>query len=138
MKQLFCLILWIMVLVAMSIPESRAGEADVLARVVYQEAGGESVRAAALTACSAVNRAKKTRGGVAGLVRKGVVKAKVVPLALRPYFLAIARTALSARGKGGVCRGADSWNRGRKPRWAGKVKGYAGRQVYYAMNEVEK
>lgn len=108
-----------------------ASEAETLAKVIYQESGGESVRAAALTACSAVNRARKTKGGLTTLVKRGTVKAKSVPKELKPYFVSLARTALTTNSN--ICKGADSWNRGRKPRWAGRVKGYAGKQVYYAM-----
>lgn len=123
------------ILLAVSL-SAQASEADLLAKVIYQEAGGESVRAAALTACSAVNRARKAKGGVSALIKRGQVKAKPVPTELKPYFTALARTALTT--KTNVCKGADSWNRGRKPRWSGKVRGYAGKQVFYAMLNSKK
>jgi hypothetical protein len=111
-----------------------AGEAEDLAKLTFQEAGGESVRSAALTACAAVNRARHEHTTIRGLVRKGIAKWKPVPRALQPYFISIAKTAISARN-GGICNGANAWNHGRRPYSNGIVKHYSGKQTYYTLAE---
>jgi hypothetical protein len=116
---------------ALAIGTVQASELDCLSRIVYREAGGNSIEAAAITAHATINRGKRQRTTSCGLIRKGVVKAKLIPASLRPYFHAVAKAAMKTRVD--ISHGADSWNRGRRPRYKGAVKRYAGGQVYYTL-----
>jgi hypothetical protein len=120
-------------MIALLSPAAQANDLSCLTRIIYREAGGKSVEAVAITARAAINRAQKQRTTACGLIRKGTVKAKPVPISLAPYFKAIARAALYS--KHDIAKGADSWNTGRKPRYKGAIKRQAGGQVYYAMRE---
>lgn len=111
--------------------QAHADNLDCLTRLIHKESRGEPLEYLAVTARSAVNRASD--GNICKLISKGVAKASShVPDAVKPYFVAIAKTAMTE--KSDIANGANSWNTGRKPAFRGKIKRASHSSVYYQMD----
>lgn len=104
-----------------------ANNLECLTRVIYRESLGAHVEAVAINAKATINRA--TNGNVCLLINQGIVKAAAVPINVKPYFTAIAKTAMET--KHDISDGADAWNTGKRPRQPGSIKRVAGGQVFY-------
>jgi hypothetical protein len=114
-------------------PAHAADNLDCLTRVIHKESRGEPLEYLAVTARSAVNRARD--GNICKLITKGVVQASSrVPDVVKPYFVAIAKTAMTE--KTDIANGANSWNTGRKPAYRGKIKRASHSSVYYTMENL--
>lgn len=107
-----------------------------LRRIAYTESGGESLRDFAINVKAVINLAKAEKKSYCGLIASGRVKANRSPKAeLKPYIDAVIATAI--RTKADISGGANSWNRGSRPAYRGKVKRQTRKQVFYAKADYE-
>ena len=121
---------WLVVMAALLPNLSAASSTECLMMIIHSESRGESLESLAITARSAVNRAGSK--SICALINKKEVHAsRSIPAELRPYFKAIAATALNE--KSDIAHGADSWNTGNKPAYQGKIRRKAGKQIFYTM-----
>ncbi len=123
---------WLVVMAALLPNLSAASSTECLMMIIHSESRGESLEALAITARSAVNRAGSKSKSICSLINKKEVQAsRSIPAELRPYFKAIATTALNE--KSDIAHGADSWNTGNKPAYHGTIRRKAGKQIFYTM-----
>lgn len=101
-----------------------------LSRIMYSEARGEPKLGQLAIAHASINRAIKTTGNTCTI--KGVTRLSV-PKDDRPYFNEIAEFALFHTSN--VAQ-ADSWNRGKRSAYKGKVVRIIGDHLFYIMAQL--
>jgi hypothetical protein len=125
----------LVILLALTTPAHATDkQRECFRRIAFTEAGGESLHDFAVNVKAIQNLAKAEGKTYCGLIRARVVKAnRRPPEAVRPYVDAVIAAAL--RTKADISNGANSWNRGKKPAYRGRVKRQTKRQVFYTKND---
>ena len=105
-----------------------SSESECLAAIMHSEASGESLEGLIAVAQASINRSKATRRSVCNI--KGVTRKKLPPkIAL--HYTALAQSALN--GGESIVGSADSWERSKQPKYAGKITRYIGKHTFYVM-----
>jgi len=110
---------------------SQAGEKECLASIMASEASGESLEGLVAIAQASINRAKITKRTVCSI--KGVTR-KSPPADLAVYYYDIAAVAL-AGGKS-IVGAADSWERSKVPKYAGKITRRIQNHTFYVSKRL--
>jgi len=113
-----------------SYAESRSNvlkQRECISHIVYSESRGEPRSGQLAIAHASINRAIKTTGNTCTI--KGVTRLSV-PKNDRPYYNDLAEFALFH--KSNVAQ-ADSWNRGKRSAYKGKVIKVIGEHVFYII-----
>jgi len=110
---------------------SSAGEKECLAAIMVSEASGESLEGLVAVAQASINRAKATRRAVCNI--KGVTR-KSPPADLAEYYRALAESIL--KGGKSIVGAADSWERSRIPKYAGKITRRIEHHTFYVSKRL--
>lgn len=110
---------------------SLANSTHCLARIMYQEARGESVEGVMVLAETAVQLAINLKMTLCKLEGSPQVQSRAVPKDLQRTYRAMAQIARSRPRT--LSRGSDHWNTGRKPHMKGEVKRIIGNHVFYQL-----
>ena len=105
-----------------------SSESECLAAIMHSEASGESLEGLAAVAQASINRSKATRRSVCNI--KGVTRKKL-PFNLAPHYMALAQTIINS--KISIIGMADSWERSKQPKYAGKITRVIGKHTFYVM-----
>ena len=116
-------------IVAISGSKAMASETTCLSRIIYAETAGHSIEHAIAIGQAAITKADDDEVGVCEL--RGV-KRKQPPSAMLEYYKVLAKQLLD-KPKQTISKGADHWNQGTKPQFAGAVKRQFDNQVLYVM-----
>ena len=105
-----------------------SSESECLAAIMHSEANGESLEGLIAVAQASINRSKATNRSIC-LIR-GVTRKKP-PQNIAKHYIALAQSILD----GGVfiVGKADSWERSRRPKYAGKITRFIGHHTFYVM-----
>ena len=104
-----------------------AGEVECLSHIIYSEAQGEPLTGQIAVGNASINRAKDTNTPICKI--KGVTRKKP-PLKVHAHYLAVARSAMDNPS---IVSKADSWDRSKKPKYAGKIVARIGQHTFYVM-----
>lgn len=123
-------LLWVLLINLVSAPVL-ADSTHCLARILYQEARGESIEGVMVLAETAVQLAINLKMTLCTLERSSQVQSRPVPKALQAAFRSMARIARSRPRT--LSKGSDHWNTGRKPHMRGKIQRIIGNHVFYTL-----
>ena len=93
-----------------------SSEAECLASIMHSEASGESIEGLIAVAQASINRSKATRRSICKI--RGVTRRKP-PFNIEKHYVGLAYSVLS--GGVSLVGAADSWDRDKTPRYAGKI-----------------
>ena len=109
--------------------KAMASETTCLSRIIYAETAGHSIEHAVAIGQAAITKADDDDTNICQL--RGV-KRKQPPSAMLEYYKVLAKQLLD-KPKQTISKGADHWNQGIKPQFAGAVKRQFNNQVLYVM-----
>jgi len=95
---------------------SHGSESECLARIMHSEASGEALEGLIAVGQASINRSKATKKSVCNI--RGVTRKNPPPI-IAKYYLNLAGAILD--GGVSIVGAADSWDRDKTPRYAGKI-----------------
>lgn len=125
-------LIFLLAVAALSASKAHAGEAECLAQIMSAE--GRTFHGVVTVGQSAVQLAKRQRSSlckVSGVARKQPIKG------MAEYYMALAKH-LIRHPSTSMSKGADHWNRGKKPQFAGDVTRQTDGQVFYILAPVKE
>ena len=102
-----------------------SSEAECLASIMHSEASGESIEGLIAVAQASINRSIATHRPIC-LIR-GVTRKKP-PQNIAQHYTALAQSILD--GGASIVGRADSWERSRRPKYAGKITRVIGKHTF--------
>ena len=119
----------ILVLVLILFPVlALSSESECLAAIMHSEASGESLEGLIAVAQASINRSKATNRSLCSI--RGVTRKKP-PQNIAQHYNALAQSILN--GGASIVGRADSWERSRRPKYAGKITRFIGKHTFYVM-----
>lgn len=105
-----------------------SSEAECLADIMHSEASGESLEGLIAVAQASINRSRATKRSICSI--RGVTRKKP-PRNIAQHYTALAQSILD--GGASIVGRADSWERSRQPKYAGKISRFIGKHTFYVM-----
>ena len=106
-------------------------EKECMAAIMHSEASGESLPGIIAVGQASLNRSKVTKRSVCTI--KGVTRRSPPPI-MAKYYLNLAAAILD--GGESVVGSADSWERAKKPRYAGRINRRIGHHTFYTSKRL--
>ena len=103
-------------------------ESECLASIMNSEASGESLEGLIAVAQASINRSRATKRSICSI--RGVTRKKP-PQNIAQHYNALAQSILD--GGASIVGRADSWERSRRPKYAGKITRFIGHHTFYVM-----
>ena len=103
-------------------------EKECMAAIMHSEASGESLPGIIAVGQASLNRSKVTKRSVCTI--KGVTRRSPPPI-MAKYYLNLAAAILD--GGESIVGRADSWERSKQPKYAGKITRFIGKHTFYVM-----
>ena len=108
-----------------------SSESECLAAIMHSEASGESLEGLIAVAQASINRSKATKRPICSI--RGVTRKKLPPK-IASHYIALAQSALN--GGESIVGKADSWERSRIPRYAGRINRRIGHHTFYTSKRL--
>ena len=105
-----------------------SSESECLAAIMHSEASGESLEGLIAVAQASINRSSATKRPICSI--RGVTRKKP-PSNTSQHYTALAQSILD--GGASIVGRADSWERSKQPKYAGKITRFIGKHTFYVM-----
>ena len=108
-----------------------SNESKCLAEIMFSEASGESLEGLIAVAQASLNRSKGTNRSIC--VLRGGTR-RVLPSNIAKHYISLAASIMD--GGVSIVGKADSWERAKKPRYAGRITRRIGEHTFYVSRRL--